>query len=87
MHLECRRQLLRASDGRAVTNAWSRYTVGPPPLQLPCGTTTDESGGAVPGGWEILIILFILGLMFAVIVGAVFVGCRLANRKRPPSDQ
>lgn len=41
----------------------------------------------MPGGWEILIILFILGLMFAVIVGAVFVGVRLANRKRSPSDR
>jgi hypothetical protein len=41
----------------------------------------------MPGGWEILIILFILGLMFAVIAGAVFVGVRLANRKRPSSDQ
>jgi len=39
------------------------------------------------GGWEILIILFMLGLMFAVIAGAVFVGIRLANRRRPPNDQ
>jgi hypothetical protein len=41
----------------------------------------------MPGVWEILIILFFLGLMFAVIAGAVFVGVRLANRRQPPRDQ
>ena len=41
----------------------------------------------MPGGWEILIILFILGMMAAALVGVVFVGFRLANRKRPPNNQ
>jgi hypothetical protein len=41
----------------------------------------------MPGGFELLIILFILGLMFAGVAGAVFVGVRLANRRRTPGDK